>query len=124
MIHRLTLHRGSPPYEALGLRPWCITCDNPDCPDRYPADMVVTFKHAGPTRDRAIWAARRQGWHVSRYGVACPACMRAWDALMMSAAHRDLSLNPRQTPDPDWSGLFPYRLMRRTPRMQLIPRQT
>lgn len=116
MIHRLTLHRGSPTYASLGPRPWCLTCDNPDCPDRYPAGLVVSTVQAGPTRDRAIWGARLLGWHVSRYGVACPGCMKSWDALMMSAAHRDLSLNPRQTPDPDFATLFPYRLIRPTPR--------
>lgn len=137
MIHRLTLHRDPPPYAVLGLRPdepmihrpalrrgyavlglrpWCFTCDNPECGDRYPAGLVVSTVEAGPTRARAIWRARCKGWHVSRHGVACPGCMRAWDALMMSASHRDLSLDPRQTPDPSWSTLYPYQLIRRTPR--------
>lgn len=115
MIHRLTLRDPCIPGWPVrkGPRPWCFTCDNPDCTERRQGQP--DFYLEGGTRRRAIWAARRQGWHVSRYGVACPLCMEIWDELMMSEAHRDLSLNPRQTPDPHLTNNH-YRLIRHTPR--------
>lgn len=119
MMHRLTMRDPSwaRPYGATRLsapRPWLFTCDNPECRERRKG-QPDRFIHAGPSRARAIWAARLVGWHVSRYGTACPCCENIWDSLMMSQAHRDLSLTPRRTPDPDLTST-PYRLIRLTTR--------